>query len=108
MDDRIRSQQITLHPSDKINVFNQHGYYIETVFMDSSLSLFMVNNHFSCTRKKILDSTKTKLSRIRCYNEIDFQNDEIQKYFMQTKYDTHQIIKLSWDRNIFQNCYVIR
>ena len=61
-DDRIRSHYITLNtdPSDKISVFNPHGYYIETVFMDSSLALFMVNNHFSCTSKEILASNENK------------------------------------------------
>ena len=57
MDDRIRSHYITL---DKVSVFYPHGYDIEPVFMDSSLSLFMVNNHFSCTLKEILASNENK------------------------------------------------
>ena len=45
---------------DKVSVFNQHGHYIETVFMDSSLALYMVNNRFSCTSKEILASNENK------------------------------------------------
>ena len=58
----MRIDDIIRRHSDKVSVFNPHGYYIETVFMDSSLALFMVNNHFSCTLKEILASNENKPS----------------------------------------------
>ena len=78
MDDRIRR-----HPSDKDSVFNPHGYYIEIVFMipRQPYLWYIIVSHVLQKRYQL--QTKTNLSRIRCYNEIDFQKDEIQKYFMQ-------------------------